>query len=667
MSAPWLAIYRNFDDDALAALASVGLVRRAAKDVEAGKVDWIEAPGVLGVDGQRVLVDAGGPGKASCDCPAPGICKHILAASIWLRAAPVDAVQVDVLAEVLALAPAALWKAAGGVATRRAHALFKEAPAGQATALSGALVIALPGLDFSCRYIAGAGFAGMVSEHPAAALHLLALATVWRAHGQAFPWPAALTAASDAAFEAALSDAERQFIARVRQLLLEACRSGWSHMSEVMPAQLRALALSARVEAFPRLAAMLRTLAATTALLVARDIGADERQAIGLAARIHALCQALDHGTGTDLDALRGTSRRSFDDSAALELLPLGAHWWEQRSGARGLTISFWDPQGATVMQAVLARRDGSDPGFHRQQAWSAHALWQGAGTAQQLAGGAIALEHVRVSGDRNVSLSTDTRARVLAPWTVQDARWQVAGFSDWRELARVIQASAGLRGEPLAALLLRPASCDAPWLDETRQLFHWVLRDQHGAPLALRLSCAALHHARIANIEAWMASGTPVLAVLARFETGHDGTTLEPVSLVVGTGAMLRAVALDFEAPAHTTPSLLGRLTRMLQPKPGAVQAPAAIPIAGQFAWIDALQEALEHKAMTGRLHLPGSDGARLAQVRDYLRATGVDSMADAVQRYLDAPGAENALVLHYLCQVCAQLDTGPIGSQPG
>src|SRR4249920_2015240 len=88
----WFEAYRAYDDDTLAALANVGLLRRAAKDVEAGKIGWADgaagpgdASGVIVADGQRVQLDGRGPQQARCDCPAPGICKHILGAALWLR------------------------------------------------------------------------------------------------------------------------------------------------------------------------------------------------------------------------------------------------------------------------------------------------------------------------------------------------------------------------------------------------------------------------------------------------------------------------------------------------------------------------------------------------------------------------------------------------------
>ena len=165
--------YRAYDDDTLATLANPGLLRRAAKDVEAGKVAWAEQgadSGVVAADGQRVQLDARGPQQARCDCPAPGICKHILGAALWLRvlepAASGDAADAsatreeekptpaapDPLAEILALDAAALFKAAGVAAVRRAAAAASSAVEWRVQ--GGALVMDLPELGTSCRWVA---------------------------------------------------------------------------------------------------------------------------------------------------------------------------------------------------------------------------------------------------------------------------------------------------------------------------------------------------------------------------------------------------------------------------------------------------------------------------------------------------------------------------------
>lgn len=665
MHQAWLAIYRNFDDDSLAALASIGLLRRAAKDIEAGKLAWEAGPGdadgVVRADGQLVRIGEAGPADARCDCPAPGICKHILAAALWLRAMPQGAGEnaADALAEVLALEPAALFKAAGAAATRKAGALFAEAGPATLRAQGGVLVIELPELDLVCRYVAGAGFSGMLSEaSPAsrATMHLLAIATAWRARERQFAWPetGAVPAADP---NAGLSAPDRQFLERLRQVLLEVCGAGWSHVSDIMPAQLRALGMSARVESFPRLAGLLRTLAGTAELLAKRDFAADERQAIKLAVRIHALSHALEQATGDALDDLRGRARRTFDGDAALELLPLGAHWWQQRSGARGLTISFWDHASKSVLQAVLARRDANDPGFSRAGAWSSHALWHGAGSAAMLADGALVLQQARMSTDGRIGIGGETRARLDAPWRADDERWMAAGFDDWGDLAAAVRSGAGLRGEGVECVLLRPSSLEPPRLDEIRQVLCWTARDRNGIPLVLRLPCETWHQARIENLEAWAASGHAIKGVVARLERGMHGAMLEPLTIIVDSNGVLRGIALDYLAPAAgKTVSFASRIARMFSAKHARS---AAAPPASHLVWIDGLLAIMEHKAMTGRLHLLGEEQAELAAIRAWSRATGLDTVADSLERYLAAPDATGALKLLHLCQACVELDT--------
>ncbi|WP_264032353.1 hypothetical protein [Cellulosimicrobium sp. SH8] len=92
---PWAAVYAGYDDAALATLANAGLVRRARKDVAAGKVEVLELRGdgaALSVGGARVELDARGPAGARCACPTPGACQHVVAACLWARDAAAEPV-----------------------------------------------------------------------------------------------------------------------------------------------------------------------------------------------------------------------------------------------------------------------------------------------------------------------------------------------------------------------------------------------------------------------------------------------------------------------------------------------------------------------------------------------------------------------------------------------
>lgn len=665
----WGAAYRHYDDDALAALASAGLLRRAAKDVEAGRVGWHPdggaLAGVVAADGQRVQLAPQGPGVSRCDCPAPGVCKHILAAALWLRAAPapapaaaVPAAAPAVLDDVLALDPAAVFKAAGLAATRKAAALCGELEGAGVTVQGGVLVITVPALDLVCRYVAGAGFDGMVSETPPRsrkALHVLALAAAWQLHGREVPWPAPRDA--DAG-EAEQADDERRILAQARAIVHEICAGGWSHVSDIAAPQLRALATSARVDAFPRLAGLLRSLAGTADLLARRDFGADERQAFLLAAEVHALVDALDgalaRGDTALASALRGTARRSFAAGATVTLLPLGAYWWEQRSGARGLTVACWDPSGARVLQAVLARRDASDRQFGKAGAWHAHALWQGAGPAATLAGTSLILEMPRLADDGRLGVGGATRAGVLPGWRLDDDRWQRAGFDDWTMLRTTVAAGAGLLGERTDLLLLRPTACMRPHLDEVRQEVTWLVRDHRGDMLPLRLPYERWKAQRLDNLESWVASGAAIAGIVAHLDRDGAGGLLEPVTILVERDGSPHAVSLDFErGPARS--GLGASLARMLARH--AAPAAARPPLAHQRT-LDILLAQLERKAMTGHLHLADPDDA-LRPLHGTLLALGLDALAGLLAHYLASPDTAAALRLAYAAQTCAALDT--------
>ncbi|MDR6887573.1 MULTISPECIES: SWIM zinc finger family protein [Variovorax] len=679
----WYDGYRAYDDDTLATLANPGLLRRAAKDVEAGKIAWAEQGaegGVVAADGQRVQLDARGPQQARCDCPAPGICKHILGAALWLRAlepavsgsaagapsgdqeetkAPPAA---DPLAEILALDAAALFKAAGVAAVRRAASAASSVVEWRVQ--GGALVMDLTELGASCRWVAGAGYAGMVSEVLAAerkAVHLIAIAALRSAHGQPFAWP---ESARPAPVEdtARLGERERAFLLQVESMLEELLTGGLSHVSELTSARLLALNMSARGEGLPRLAALLRNLGGTVDLLVRRDHRAEERDAFALMARIHALCAALARAEGELAVALRGRLKRDFDESAALDLLPLGAHWWQTRGGARGLTVAFWDLAGARVLQASLARPDGSDTAFTRSGAWSANALWSGAGAAQRVCEAALRLEQPRLAEDGRLALGGATRAQPLPAWAADDPRLKSIGCGNWSELGERLRGATGLVAEPFDAVLLRPSDTRPPVLDEALQRLDWLVQDDAGQWLRLGIPVGPEHRQRVDNLDRLAARRAPVHAVLVRIERSAASTELMPIAVLSSNAKkVLQAVSLDFaDEPARTT-SLANRILRMLEARQQQRQAaPVGAPtLAARL--LAPVAEVAETQAATGRMALTAAQRQRLHDALDRAGSVGLEVLSSALRTHLAAPAAVPLLRLGFLCQLLGELDGLP------
>lgn len=83
-----LDLLAHFDDEAYAALANRGLLRRAHKDLEKQLPTIIEETSdtlTLSSGDHQVRFDARGPAQARCSCPSSGVCQHILAAAIALQ------------------------------------------------------------------------------------------------------------------------------------------------------------------------------------------------------------------------------------------------------------------------------------------------------------------------------------------------------------------------------------------------------------------------------------------------------------------------------------------------------------------------------------------------------------------------------------------------------
>lgn len=713
----WTDAYRAYDDDTLATLANAGLLRRAAKDVEAGKVQWQrqgETDGVLLADGQQVQLDARGPQKAQCDCPAPGLCKHILAAALWLRSLPVVAgggeaseavpagvappevsaeasvpppplAQVDPLAEVLALDSTALFKAAGVAAQRRA---WQALPCGVEWRVQGsALVMDLPALGVSCRWVAGAGFDGMVSEVPARerrAVHLMALAAVRSAAGQPLVWPDGKTPQAAPVTEAPrpLGASERVFVGQVQALLGELLRGGLSHVSRLSSAQLLALNMSARGEGLPRLAALLRNLAGMVDGLERRDHRTLEADALALMARTHALCVALCvaltapdtvHAATSDmLVRLRGRMRRDFDESASLALLPLGAYWWQTLGGARGLTLGLWDINGQRLLQATLARPDGSDLGFSRHTAWATLAVWPGAGSAQKLCHTPLQLEQPRLADDGRLAVGGSSRASAIPAWRADDPRLTALGYGRWADLREPLQAATGLGGEPVDMLLLRPSRTYTPVLDETRQQLHWPLQDDVGQWLRLTVPVSDETALRLDNLDRLTARQAPIHAVLVRVERTGAETLLVPVAVLSSgvsagsTGDVVQAVSLDFATePARPTP-LAQRILRLMQWRKEQQAAPVLMQPTLAQRLLQPVMNVLETQAATGRMALTDAQREVLVQAHAALASVGLRAVEAALYAHLQSPSSDSLLSLACLAQWAQELDGLPLCTEP-
>lgn len=570
-----------FDDAALEALANKGLVRRAAKDVETGKVvvTTLDAAGaVVAADGDTVTIDAKGPKLAQCTCPAQGVCRHRLAAVIVLRgsagpaaaepiiapattqfapahfdAPPAEPPPSPALAEMLATELAHLARWTGKAAFRAAGELVQAATAPVIRTDGKALVVHLAETEPEVRILPGQGLDGIISKATAArrkALHAAAVLALRRANGLPLVEPASEhDAAAPLATPRREPESERDptFHASVRRALEDGMRTALNQAPLALEDRLFELSVSSRADRLPRLSRLLRDIAAQLREKRARDIAHRPAALLSGLATAYALNDAIEKCTnGEAAAALAGEVRQDFEPAGTLTLDGLGAETWATRTGARGVTGYFYAHEISRILTATLARTSANDPSFDPEVAFHRDLLW-GMAPLSTLARGRVTLASARLSRQGRLSLAGDTTAMVAAAASpVEEARGWPVTFGDWSQLEKILQKrfSARLSTQPeTGPLLLAPTFHAKARFDEVAQEHTWPVADAQGRWIGLTLRHGTSQGASSAYVDEMtgarmirLSAIGDVCLVLALPQIEAERVALRPVSVIAAT-----------------------------------------------------------------------------------------------------------------------------------
>lgn len=607
MTPDWLAVFAGYDDAALVALANAGLLRRARKDLAAGDVSLTSetaAEVVVACGSAVVRLGPKGPVAASCSCPTAGVCQHVVAACLWARervtggtsgepqsppavvdgsstgaglgagdadlrdpAGPREPVEPaptsvdaghavgpgatdrattrDALADLLALEPVAVCRAAGRPALRR---VVERLPA----ALLAGLAQDGPGAPTACDvtidgarltitwtdgtgepvqvvFVAPAGFAGMVVAGPRsagdqAAARLEAVVRVFAREGRSWPWPREI----EAERSGELTTAQRAGIEEASAVVGHVVDAGLSHLGADAADTLRGAAARARLVGLLLLHRLLLVAAGLVDGLASRDDDVSEADALGALAEAWALAAALrDAPTDALPDLLGSPVRRTTDaepgDDLPGRLVPLGVRWWRAPSGARGLTVTAWDTRHGTLRTATAARPSGADPAFRRDV--DLPLLWKASVAAVCAGPFELAESEMRPDG----SISTTSRTSLVP-----------GGGFDVGELQEIAQhldgATTGTVGFGRArrrVRLVMARETGAVGVDEVRRDVTWPVTAADGVTHVLRVGVE--HERSVEALLSVVASRKQVVAVFVERDatTGAD----EPVGAFLRTG----------------------------------------------------------------------------------------------------------------------------------
>ncbi|GIG40625.1 hypothetical protein [Cellulomonas phragmiteti] len=636
------ALLARYDEDTWVALANRGLLRRARKDLTATDVRVVAEDGTaveVGVGDVVVRLGLAGPSDATCTCPSPVTCQHVLTAGLWLAAgagtpqvaasSPADALHD----ELMALDAATLTAYAGLPGFRWASILLDDADEPPVLTRDGYLTVTFPRRGLTARYLGG-GLDALVLDQavPGVERFRVAVVLAWqRAHGLVLTPPAPRGTRGTGPSEAAVSrTASRERLrATAAAVLRDTVRVGVSHLSPAIHERLVTAAVWAQGVEYHRLALLLRRISDEVELLLVRSARADDLALLDDVAVAHALVAALEATAGREPAALVGRARTAYDPVRRLDLVGLGGRPWRTGSGYHGLTCLFWDAAGSRMLTWTDARPE-TLAGFDPRARWRQPAPWTGLATPAAATGRAVALTQAQVSPDGRLSGVESTTASVgdvrgadlLASLPVRDV---------WADLAvRRVTGLLDVVDQNALWAVVRPArALPAQW-DPVAQVLRRPLLDEADDVLVLEVPWSRLHAHAIARLEA-IGDDLPAGAcVVARVQRVRGRLVGEPLSVVVPDRGNDAVDALHFDTDPHPgagggsalVADLLaaGTADRPTSPD-GSDDDPGVVP--GPVSALRAVVEQAAQRGCGGTV--PGDVHRRLASAHAAARSIGL------------------------------------------
>jgi hypothetical protein len=531
-----LAEASAFDDQALAALASAGLIRRAGKLADATSVTSDGDETVVVAVGDETVTFTAGSGLANgvCSCPTLDACQHLVAAIVHLRssagtdgavtetaeseaggAEPVHDWLVELDATKLRRfsgKPALRW-ALGRLEDLDAEAFrIEEGPPTVVQFFAGTTV------RFMAPTLASAFCDPSGKDDPRhIALAVLAVQAQAGREAPALPEPTAGAATP--------VTGRREVVRATLDAVADALEIGIAHLSPAMAERFDAISIGARGAKLHRLGLLSARVFRHIDDLIERRATADAAVLLADLALLGTLAEAVDDrlDRGDAVPAwIAGTARTEYQPAGTLDLLALGAHPWRTASGYAGVTGVFYDPTHQRFLELGGGRPNGpADP----RPIYGDLLDWTGSVSLASMRGRRITVSGALVNDHGRLSGSSRTSAAVGDPWSVDDL---VPGEWD----GTLPTASSRLRGgRDSAWVCLRLQGHDPPRFDEVAQRLTWMV-EARDHPVAVVVPWSAVNASTIEGVEA-LAGRTPT-HVIGRLRPAEGGLTLSPVSAIV-------------------------------------------------------------------------------------------------------------------------------------
>jgi hypothetical protein len=619
--------------EVLEALANKGLLRRAQKDLERGEVaafEMNESGLITSVSGQQVTLIEAGPAKATCSCPAPGVCQHIVAACLKLMQDPVAASTASAYEEWSAFTEADLLAAFGLPTLRSAYELSL---AHEPEIVRGSVVtVRFATLNAEVVALPGAGLTGIIvnglTERKHSQLAAAALLSVRRAAGIAWEPPVNVK-------EGAAPMHREEALKSVASLIEEAAGNGLARLSTAMVERFDALSISAQTAELHRLSLLLHRIATQMGDWLHKRPHADLGQIFGEMATAYALVHAAPH--------LAGVGRDSYIEVGSLDLTGVAAWPWRTPSGYEGLTLLFWDSTNGVWNTWTDARPRAFQGGFSALARYSQPGPWDGAESPARLVDSRFRLMSAKRNRWGRLSSSAQTKALVTSRADLS----RLPACDDWTALE--VTPSPGLRERDprLAYQILCPDNWVRQPYDPISQCLSWRLHDRHGHVIEMRLAFDDLTETAIKRLEALSAADLKNARLLGRCLPVQGRVLVQPLALICDGQAS--SLHLANVKSAGSTPSVVAPIPEDEDQDEVEIEVPATCQSAISdliFAAISSTEWLVESGF--------GSRNSQVAERLDELAEQAATLGLPKLQKLLSAaPSTRNCLRLRWILGV--------------
>jgi hypothetical protein len=452
--------------------------------------------------------------------------------------------------------------------------------------------------------------------------------------------------------EAGLNAEQRALVETVRDELARAIRAGLAHVQAATADGLSALGVETRMAGLPLLGRLLATAAGQASALAARRDDLSEAELTSAFAQVWGLTRALEQAPPDIWPQLRGSARRSYTSAyapAGLDLIPLGATWWQTVSGAKGFTLTVWDGATATAYFVTSARPPGTDASFGPDP--NSTVFW-GVPLSTLLAG-PFRLAGPRVSDSGTIS-PTGARATPLE----RGFEAEVLDGIVHQMTAELDQPVGFGRPERPVRLLAADGTGELE-LDEPAQELVWALPLADGDWATLRQPVNRVQTGRVEALTALAGGERPIRYVLAERVAIRSRPVWQPVSVFLGERD-LELFSLDFDLTRHL-PAQRRTLRRRLRALTTRHRPPPApTPVGAVTLAVEQVSEVVVPLTATGRPRLTAAERTRCRDLATRLDDLALHTLATALRQLEPDCPPENLLKAQFLADRLIQIEKG-------